>query len=145
MRICEGTSIMNRQLHRSKAFTLVELLVVIAIISILAAMLLPALEQARLQAYRVNCASQMRGFYLGANIYTGDEGQLPPLAGKFDINEGRLLPNEFAVFLNDYCEVEIVTQGEIRGGTNTQMAVKVWDANPVNCPAASFHNQWWGS
>src|SRR5690349_3231431 len=59
-----------RQCHR--AFTLVELLVVVAIISVLAALLLPALQAARDRAKTVRCANNERQLSAAMSAFLND-------------------------------------------------------------------------
>lgn len=99
-----------RDIHRSPrrgslagAFTLVELLVVIGIIALLIAMLLPALNRARVAAVRTQCMSNHRQIIQGLIQYTLEHrGLMPPYRATIVVDASTTPPksNEFCWYAN---------------------------------------------
>ncbi len=67
-------------MSKRRGFTLIELLVVVAIITILLAILLPALARARESTKSLSCASNLRSLAVGVQIYAQENNSFFPQA-----------------------------------------------------------------
>ena len=128
-----------------KKFTLIELLVVIAIIAILAALLLPALENAREAARRIGCTSNLRQLGMVHHIYASDHGVFPPSYERCR-DDYRRMPDSLWGgtpgvwhYLKEY---------DLNSSVRTcpsVLARSTWDEAPGEPPDRMSHAEWWES
>ena len=115
-----------------RAFTLVELLVVIAIIAILAAILLPVLNQAQSRAKRIQCLNNQQQMAMAAQIYTADNSTFYPVAYYFDSVKNISYCWDFTTYESSSHVVPgVLWQGQ----TNPQIQ---------QCPSFTGNANWYG-
>lgn len=131
---------MSSRANPARGFTLVELLVVIAIIGVLVALLLPAVQQAREAARRMQCTNGLKQLGLALHNYHDTyqafpigKGGTPQVNHRFGAIVG-LLP--FIEQQNLYAQIWSIPQGHSAPHTNN--AIWNTEIRSLRCPSDDF-------
>ena len=119
---------------KKRFFTLIELLVVIAIIAILAAMLLPALQQARDRARMSNCISNLKEVSSALLLYSDSSKDYLPIP--CDTNSGQI--GQFIYWPARFVRDKYLTPGVLRC-PNYMTATKPLSYDPSGSGMGSYN------
>src|SRR5262252_2241200 len=113
----------------SAGFTLIELLVIMVIVTILAALLLPALSHAKASAHRTNCLGNLRQISLGIHLYAADNGDRLPAAP--NVTGDSMGTNDCGIFYKRLVKSYVGLQG-----------ASLPQDKLFACPADAFYYDW---
>ncbi len=124
-------------MKKRKKFTLIELLIVIAIIAILASLLLPALNKARIRAKNIGCINALKQIGLGVSMYANDfKDYLPPVNYYYNVSNSAAGPIWSAYEPWTTTNLSPLGGGPFRmwtgGGTNTTVYYGLGILIPLN-------------
>ena len=128
---------------RKHTFTLIELLVVIAIIAILAAMLLPALNQARERARNASCMNNLKQLGQAGMLYASDYNDtiVPSIAPADQSDTPRWKkPNYWTALLAPYINGRQPRLGEDTFEDMNELKVAICPSMPTRFGYG--HNSW---
>ena len=125
----------RKKLH---SFTLIELLIVVAIIAILAAMLLPALNQARERGRAIKCMANARQLGQGLALYAdANDGYFPPFQAKVNGAAGNTISEHYNWWIaHVMLQLGMITENT--ANISGQMARGVFDCPSNPCPKDNY-------
>lgn len=119
---------------RVGGFTLIELLVVVGIIGLVLAILMPALSRARQEAYKIQCAGQLRQWGTGLTAFASEHNNQLPTAG----NPGWDGPYSFYGDEWEQFMARYIMEIDMEGGVDGENVA-------VYCPTADHLRESFGS
>ena len=145
--MCASTKTWNRRVSR-RGFTLVELLVVIAIIGVLIALLLPAVQQAREAARRMQCTNQQKQLALAMHNHHDTYGKLP--GGSYRNSDWGRDSYSWYCFILPFIEEnamyeELNLNEKINGGASVRSYARMQLLDTMLCPSDDSKIQEQGS